>query len=62
MREEKKLQKGFFSIRIQVVGRERKEYNISMNVSSKYKLQVFQNAVQRSASRKRLRGIMQAIG
>lgn len=62
MREKKKLQEGFFSIRIQVVGRARKEYNISMNISSKYKLQVFQNAIQRSASRKRLRGIMQAIG
>lgn len=37
-KKKKHLQKGFLSIRIQVVGRARKEYNISMHISSKYKL------------------------
>lgn len=59
MRGQKKFQRGLLNIRIQVVRRARKEYNISMNISSKYKLQVFRNAIQRSASRKRLRGIME---
>lgn len=50
---EKKLQKGFSSINIQVVNRERKEYNVSMNVSPKCKLDVLWNTVERSTSRKR---------
>lgn len=51
MRGKKKtFKKAFLSIRIQVVGRARKEYNISMNISSKYKLQVFKNAIQRWGS------------